>query len=302
MLRSLVSSAHLVQQASRLSAAKWKLGSNCAAVECAARYVSTSVPRLGLEEFFPDLSQHPNERNRSGRAWDVTDLRLKSDTDLHKLWYVLLKERNMLDTLKWSARRLRVEMPGQERFWKIEESMDNLRKVLLERDEAFRLADEEIRRLGEETTDLTAPKIETIEADSMEGEPEEKDAAEEAADANKRARKSVTVEPQDNEEHIDEPWMKQWDLRSFNSEEIHEYLVKEKVERKVHLMRKEYQKGSIRALKNHRRKRGQFINRRYPQQMNAKSPWIRPSSKFLRYKRRRVMKRFFVKGKMFSIR
>jgi hypothetical protein len=34
-----------------------------------------------------------NDKMRIGRSWKVDELRLKSDSDLHKLWYVLLKER-----------------------------------------------------------------------------------------------------------------------------------------------------------------------------------------------------------------
>ncbi|XP_064865607.1 large ribosomal subunit protein uL29m-like isoform X2 [Oncorhynchus nerka] len=50
-------------------------------------------------------------------------LRTKTNEDLHKLWYVLLKEKNMLLTTEQESKRQRIQMPSPERLKKIERSM-----------------------------------------------------------------------------------------------------------------------------------------------------------------------------------
>jgi large subunit ribosomal protein L47 len=45
-----------------------------------------------------------------GRAWDASELRLKSFKDLHTLWYVAAREQNLLATQKEEVRRMGVSL------------------------------------------------------------------------------------------------------------------------------------------------------------------------------------------------
>ncbi|XP_075878875.1 large ribosomal subunit protein uL29m [Nelusetta ayraudi] len=103
------------------------------------RALHTTISRRGLDEFF-DLPENWGESAvKSGAPWTAKQLRTKSNEDLHKLWYVLLKEKNMLVTLEQEARRQRLQMPSPERLRKVERSMIRLETVALERETALRL-------------------------------------------------------------------------------------------------------------------------------------------------------------------
>jgi large subunit ribosomal protein L47 len=96
------------------------------------RSLHVARPALGLEEFFPKSAG--DDDNAAGRSWRTDELRNKSFTDLHKLWYVLLKERNMLLTLKQEAKIADQMMPGKERMRKVRLSMARVQVVISERE------------------------------------------------------------------------------------------------------------------------------------------------------------------------
>lgn len=88
-------------------------------------------------EFF-DTKKHWGEiQVKVGRSWKLDELRIKSNTDLHKLWYVLLKERNMLYTMEHECNEKVRVFPNPERIDKVKESMDNIETVVRERNEAY---------------------------------------------------------------------------------------------------------------------------------------------------------------------
>ena len=70
---------------------------------------------------------------QAGRSWRASELRLKSFDDLHALWFVLLKERNMLETERIKARALSEHMENPSRLRKVRVSMARLKTVLRER-------------------------------------------------------------------------------------------------------------------------------------------------------------------------
>lgn len=55
----------------------------------------------------------------SGRGWKASELRLKSWDDLQKLWYVLLKEKNMLMTQRQMLQAENLRFPNPERIPKV---------------------------------------------------------------------------------------------------------------------------------------------------------------------------------------
>lgn len=69
----------------------------------------------------------------TGRAWKAIELRLKSNDDLHKLWYVCLKEKNLLLADKVLHDRYNRMFHNKHRMYKVALTMRRILVVMKER-------------------------------------------------------------------------------------------------------------------------------------------------------------------------
>ncbi|KAK1755767.1 mitochondrial 39-S ribosomal protein L47 (MRP-L47)-domain-containing protein [Echria macrotheca] len=118
-------------------------------------------PDHGLWEFFADrntVAAPPEEVAKHGRAWMVEELRAKSWDDLHRLWWVCVKERNRIATADWERNRGKLgfgKSESGERDKVVKKTMQGIKHVLTERqyawEDAVKLAetDPEIDLSGE---------------------------------------------------------------------------------------------------------------------------------------------------------
>ncbi|CAI4229349.1 unnamed protein product [Auanema sp. JU1783] len=109
---------------------------------------SSLLPRVSsvrensvFNQFFDDEANFAKSelrpKKRPGRSWTVEELRLKSNTDVHKLWYVCLKEKNMLLTMRAAYVEQARYMPNPERLDRVKETMQNIEQVVHERNDAY---------------------------------------------------------------------------------------------------------------------------------------------------------------------
>ncbi|XP_061390306.1 large ribosomal subunit protein uL29m [Musca vetustissima] len=127
------------------------------AVALKGRHFSTSQPKSDLMQFFDDPKNWPENEVKVGRAWKLDELRIKSNKELHQLWYVLLKERNMLLTMEHECNEKMELFPSPERLDKVKISMENLETVVRERNKAYHLL--ETGETGERPQRLVANNL-----------------------------------------------------------------------------------------------------------------------------------------------
>ncbi|KAG6037267.1 hypothetical protein E4U40_006256 [Claviceps sp. LM458 group G5] len=93
----------------------------------------------GLWGFFPEpgkLLWTPDETSQHGRAWKVEELRKKSWEDLHSLWWVCCKQRNLLATSKTELFRAQLgfgESEFEKRDKEVQATMKAIKHTLTER-------------------------------------------------------------------------------------------------------------------------------------------------------------------------
>ncbi len=109
-----------------------------------ASFHATTRACMGFEEFF-DQKEKPGDEIVTGRSWTAADLRRKSFDDLHKLWFVLYKERNLLLSERERQRRNQRPISAKEenRYTKVKRSMGSIKYVLKERSKIKKMLEAE---------------------------------------------------------------------------------------------------------------------------------------------------------------
>ncbi|KAI9341918.1 mitochondrial 39-S ribosomal protein L47 (MRP-L47)-domain-containing protein [Obelidium mucronatum] len=104
---------------------------------------------------------------KTGRGWTCAELRTKSFDDLHKLWWICIKEQNKLLSQKDEARMFKVIFPNSVRLQQVRVTMRGIRLVILERRiahlQAQAIVQRETTRQNLFTTYLSAYKLQNTE-------------------------------------------------------------------------------------------------------------------------------------------
>ena len=122
-----------------------------------SRKFSSTPVNNDLMQFFFFFQNWSENEVKVGRAWKLDELRIKSNKELHQLWFVLLKERNMLLTMEHECNDQMELFPSPERIDKVKISMENLETVVRERNKAYHLL--ETGDIGERPQRLVANNL-----------------------------------------------------------------------------------------------------------------------------------------------
>merc|ERR1712194_465942 len=120
-----------------------------------------------LDQFRDSVSVKKREVEEVGRSWSAKELRRKSYDDLHKLWYVLYKEKNMLLTEGNLARRHGYELVQPDRRKKVGKSMGAVKHVMGER-KRKKIGDHKAYMKGLKRFDGLMAEMKKLEGDGIE--------------------------------------------------------------------------------------------------------------------------------------
>ncbi|KAI1344617.1 MRP-L47-domain-containing protein [Xylariaceae sp. FL0016] len=113
-------------------------------------------PNHGLWQFFYKRDQNmptPEDLEAHGRGWAVEELRQKSWDDLHKLWWVCVKEQNRIMTAKREFEEMKLHNGKdqmEERLEEVQKTMRSIKHTLTERFYVW----EDARKLAEEDPEI----------------------------------------------------------------------------------------------------------------------------------------------------
>ncbi|KAK4156216.1 mitochondrial 39-S ribosomal protein L47 (MRP-L47)-domain-containing protein [Chaetomidium leptoderma] len=150
-------------------------------------------PDHGLWDFFANrtsVAHAPEEEAKHGRSWSVEELRGKSWDDLHRLWWVCVKERNRISTSNWERKKSELGFGEAEAFVRDREvraTMRAIKHTLTERfytwEDAVKTAenDPEINLSGDGPPFTPSDYLEDAEV-AAEGDQQIAEAAEETAE------------------------------------------------------------------------------------------------------------------------
>jgi hypothetical protein len=109
--------------------------------------------------FTENIREFKDVKLQSGRAWRPDELRLKSNEDLHKLWYVCLRELNVIESDNQFKVQHSSSKGPQDRKKKMKQSMARILTIIRERE---LIRESYWKKLEEEYLEINVPKPEPV--------------------------------------------------------------------------------------------------------------------------------------------